>query len=62
MHGIAVNYHWSEDEIFSLPFVRLREYQNALLREQGAAVAEDEPDSEELEALQAAMAEIMNRR
>ena len=62
MHGIAANYHWSEEQIFSLPFVRLREYQNALLREQGATVMEDEPDSDELEALQAAMAEVMNGR
>ena len=62
MHGLAVNYHWSEEQIFSLPLCRLLAYRNAISEENGETVPENEPESEELLALQQAMIEIMSRR
>lgn len=62
MHGLAANYHWTEEQIFSLPLVRLRAYQEEMLADQGARPQYDEDELPEMMDVQRIMVDRMHRQ
>lgn len=58
---IAVNYHWSEQEIFALPFVRLVAYSHALERAAGQHQVHHAPELPQERELKDLMAQSVRR-
>jgi hypothetical protein len=57
IHGLAAKYGWSEAQIFSLPWVRAKEYCNEISISSGSDVVRDIPEIEEDVVLQMMMRE-----
>lgn len=62
MHGLAANYHWTEEQIFSLPLVRLRAYQEEMLADQDARPQYEEDELPEMMDVQRIMVDRMHRQ
>ncbi len=57
IHGLAAKYGWSEAQIFSLPWVRAKEYCNEISISAGLNVVRDIPEIAEDAVLQRMMQE-----
>ena len=64
IHGLAAKYGWSEAQIFSLPWVRAKEYCNEISISAGTDVVRDIPELAEdarlAEMMQANWEELRN--